>query len=137
MMPASGAFRSRPLPTAIAYPAIAGLPPQAGLYASIEPLVAYALLGPSRQLIVGPDAATITAMAAVLAAIPGLADAARPGIAAMLAPIVGGLYLGGRPLDGPRDPRRRAPEQAGPAPARELDPRWHRRAFNLIHTRPP
>ncbi len=86
------------LPTAIAYPAIAGLPPQTGLYASIAPLVAYAVFGPSRQLIVGPDAATITVMAAVLATVPGLADADRAGVAAMLALIVGGLYLGGRVL---------------------------------------
>ena len=63
------------LPSAIAYPAIAGLPPETGLYASIAPLVAYAVFGPSRQLIVGPDAATITVMAAVLATIPGLAAA--------------------------------------------------------------
>ena len=84
------------LPTAIAYPAIAGLPPETGLYASIAPLVAYAILGPSRQLIVGPDAATITVMAAVLATIPDLDPAARPGVAAMLALIVGLLYVGGR-----------------------------------------
>lgn len=86
------------LPTAIAYPAIAGLPPETGLYASIAPLVAYAVFGPSRQLIVGPDAATITVMAAVLAAMPGLEAADRPAVAAMLALIVGGLYLGGRAL---------------------------------------
>ncbi len=84
------------LPSAIAYPAIAGLPPQAGLYASIAPLFAYAVLGPSRQLIVGPDAPTVTVMAAVLATMPGLTQADRPGVAAMLALIVGGLYLGGR-----------------------------------------
>ena len=52
------------LPSAIAYPAIAGLPPETGIYASILPLVAYALFGPSRQLIVGPDAATMTVLAA-------------------------------------------------------------------------
>jgi high affinity sulfate transporter 1 len=86
------------LPTAIAYPAIAGLPPETGLYASIAPLVAYAVFGPSRQLIVGPDAATVTVVAAVLAAIPGLAAADRPGVAAMLAHLVGLLYLGGRLL---------------------------------------
>src|SRR6188768_2779729 len=68
------------LPSAIAYPAIAGLPPQTGLYASIAPLVAYAVFGPSRQLIVGPDAATITVMAAVLAAMPGLEAADRPAV---------------------------------------------------------
>jgi SulP family sulfate permease len=86
------------LPSAIAYPAIAGLPPQTGLYASIAPLVAYAVFGPSRQLVVGPDAATITVMAAVLAAMPGLEAADRAGVAALLALVVGGFYLGARLL---------------------------------------
>jgi high affinity sulfate transporter 1 len=86
------------LPSAIAYPAIAGLPPETGLYASIAPLVAYAVFGPSRQLIVGPDAATITVMAAVLAAAPALAAADRAPVAALLALVVGGLYLGARAL---------------------------------------
>jgi high affinity sulfate transporter 1 len=86
------------LPSAIAYPAIAGLPPETGLYASIAPLVAYAVFGPSRQLIVGPDAASITVMAAALAAMPGLATADRPAVAAFLALVVGGLYLGARVL---------------------------------------
>jgi sulfate permease, SulP family len=58
------------IPSAIAYPAIAGLPPETGLYASILPLLGYALLGPSRQLIVGPDAATMTVLAAALANAP-------------------------------------------------------------------
>ena len=57
------------LPSAIAYPAIAGLPPETGIYASIVPLVAYAFFGPSRKLIVGPDAAIMTIMAAALVAI--------------------------------------------------------------------
>lgn len=38
-----------------------------GLYASILPLVGYAIFGSSRQLIVGPDAATLTILAAALA----------------------------------------------------------------------
>ncbi|WP_442579364.1 SulP family inorganic anion transporter [Mesorhizobium sp. ASY16-5R] len=87
------------LPSAIAYPAIAGLPPETGLYASITPLVAYALFGPSRQLIVGPDAATMTvlaaAMAAVLAAAPG---ADRVAVAATMALCVGALCLLARVL---------------------------------------
>lgn len=86
------------LPSAIAYPAIAGLPPQTGLYASIAPLVAYAVFGPSRQLIVGPDAATITVMAAVLAGMPSLSSDDRPMVAAMLALVVGGFYFGARVL---------------------------------------
>lgn len=83
------------LPSAIAYPAIAGLPPETGLYASITPLVAYALFGPSRQLIVGPDAATMTVLAAVLTTVfassAGSAD--RVTAAALLALIVGMLCL--------------------------------------------
>src|SRR5215469_8776474 len=54
------------LPIGIAYPAIAGLPPVAGLYASIFPLIGYGIFGSSRQLIVGPDAATLTILAASL-----------------------------------------------------------------------
>lgn len=55
------------IPSAIAYPAIAGLPPEVGLYSSILPLVGYALFGPSRQLLVGPDAASMTVLAAAVA----------------------------------------------------------------------
>jgi high affinity sulfate transporter 1 len=54
------------LPSAIAYPAIAGLPTEVGLFATIFALVGYALLGPSRQLMVGPDAATCIILAGVL-----------------------------------------------------------------------
>lgn len=44
------------VPQGMAYAMLAGLPPVAGLYASVFPLVAYALLGSSRQLAVGPTA---------------------------------------------------------------------------------
>lgn len=44
------------IPQAMAYAMLAGLPPQMGLYASILPLVAYAALGSSRTLGVGPVA---------------------------------------------------------------------------------
>lgn len=85
------------LPSAIAYPAIAGLPPQTGIYASIAPLIAYALFGPSRQLIVGPDAATMTVLAATLVAVTASVPAGgavdRVTIAAILALGVGVLCL--------------------------------------------
>ena len=55
------------LPTAIAYAQLAGFDPVVGLYASILPLVVYALFGTSRQLIVNPDAATCAMVAAILA----------------------------------------------------------------------
>lgn len=44
------------IPQSLAYALLAGLPPQIGLYASILPLVVYALLGSSRTLAVGPVA---------------------------------------------------------------------------------
>ncbi|MGY3296939.1 high affinity sulfate transporter 1 [Pseudomonas sp. TE6288] len=46
------------IPIAIAYAQIVGLPPQYGLYACVLPMMVYALVGSSRQLMVGPDAAT-------------------------------------------------------------------------------
>ncbi|HBC20497.1 MAG TPA: sodium-independent anion transporter, partial [Alcanivorax sp.] len=44
------------IPQSLAYAMLAGLPPEVGLYASILPLVVYALLGSSRTLAVGPVA---------------------------------------------------------------------------------
>lgn len=55
------------LPTAIAYAEIIGLDPVVGLYAAIPSLVAYALFGTSRHLIVNPDAATCAMIGAALA----------------------------------------------------------------------
>lgn len=77
------------LPSAIAYPAIAGLPPQIGLYASMLSVIGYALLGSSRQLIVGPDAGTVTVLAAVLLSfnLPTMED--RVAASAVLAVTVG------------------------------------------------
>jgi len=54
------------IPTAVAYAELAGFPPVVGLYASILPLVAYAFVGSSPQLIVGPDAAICMMVAAAL-----------------------------------------------------------------------
>ena len=46
------------IPEAMAYSGIVGVPPIMGLYTIVPPLVAYALLGTSRLLVVGPDTAT-------------------------------------------------------------------------------
>jgi high affinity sulfate transporter 1 len=54
------------VPTAIAYANLAGFPPEVGLYASMLPVLVYALFGSSRQLIIGPDAATCAMVAALL-----------------------------------------------------------------------
>jgi SulP family sulfate permease len=44
------------IPQSLAYALLAGLPPEMGLYASILPLIAYAIFGTSRTLSVGPVA---------------------------------------------------------------------------------
>src|SRR5262245_64981430 len=46
------------VPEAMAYAGIVGVPPIVGLYTIVPPLIAYALLGTSRLLVVGPDTAT-------------------------------------------------------------------------------
>lgn len=81
------------LPSAIAYPAIAGLPAEVGLYASILPLVGYALFGPSHKLMVGPDAATMTVLAAALVNLPLDNPADRVAAAAALALMVGVMCI--------------------------------------------
>ncbi|CNC72848.1 putative sulfate permease [Yersinia frederiksenii] len=55
------------LPIAIAYAELTGVSAAVGLYSCILPMIAYAFFGSSRQLIVGPDAATCAVIAAVVA----------------------------------------------------------------------
>jgi high affinity sulfate transporter 1 len=76
------------LPSAIAYPAIAGLPIETGLFATIFALVGYALFGPSRRVMVGPDTATCIMLAGVLAA-SGVAQADRVELTLALTVTVG------------------------------------------------
>ena len=61
------------IPQSLAYAMLAGLPPVVGLYASILPLMVYALFGSSRTLSVGPVAVVslMTATAASAVATPG------------------------------------------------------------------
>ena len=44
------------IPQSLAYALLAGLPPEAGIYASIAPIILYAIFGTSRALAVGPVA---------------------------------------------------------------------------------
>ena len=59
------------LPVSIAYAELAGLSPAVGLYASIGPLLAYALFGTSPQLMVNPDAASCAILAAAVTPLAG------------------------------------------------------------------
>jgi SulP family sulfate permease len=81
------------LPSAIAYPAIADLPPETGLYASILAVIGYAVFGPSKRLIMGPDAATMIMLAAVLAKLPAEAVSDRIITASGIALLVGVFCL--------------------------------------------
>jgi high affinity sulfate transporter 1 len=54
------------VPVGMAYAEAAGLPPIAGLYATLVPLIAYALFGPSRILVLGPDSSLAGIIAAVV-----------------------------------------------------------------------
>jgi SulP family sulfate permease len=81
------------IPQGMAYAQLAGLPPQVGLYASVVPLIIYALLGTSGQLSVGPVAITS------LLVFSGVGALAEPGsqrfiqLALLLALMVGALKL--------------------------------------------
>lgn len=79
------------LPTAIAYPVIAGLPIETGLFATIFSLIGYALFGPSRHLMVGPDTATCIMLASILTTL-GVKEAGdRQVVSVALTMLVGGL----------------------------------------------
>lgn len=82
------------LPVGVAYAQLAGFEPVYGLYASILPLLAYALFGTSRQLIVGPDAATCALVAAAVAPLSGGDAALAMPLAVALTAIAGLLCIG-------------------------------------------
>lgn len=80
------------IPQSLAYALLAGLPPEMGLYASILPLVAYAIFGTSRVLAVGPVAVVslMTAAAVGNLALQGTAEYAA---AAITLAFISGLIL--------------------------------------------
>ncbi len=80
------------IPQSLAYAALAGLPPQVGLYASIAPLLLYAVFGSSRVLAVGP-VAVVSLMTATT--IGGLAQAgsAHYGVLAVTLAFLSGAML--------------------------------------------
>lgn len=80
------------VPQSLAYALLAGLPPQVGLYASILPLVAYALFGTSRTLAVGP-VAVISLMTATAAGGVAAQGSAEYVAAALILALLSGLIL--------------------------------------------
>jgi len=82
-------------PQALAYAQLAGLPPEAGLYASILPLLAYALFGgsPGVAVAIGPVAILALMTAAALAPLAAPGTAAYMTAALSLTLLVGGILL--------------------------------------------
>ena len=80
------------IPQSLAYALLAGLPAQVGLYASILPLVVYAVFGTSRTLSVGPVAVAALMTAAALAPVAEAGTAAYAAGAILLA-VMSGLML--------------------------------------------
>jgi sulfate permease, SulP family len=77
------------IPQSLAYAMLAGLSPEVGLYASIAPLVVYAVLGSSRVLAVGPVAVASLMTAAALGQFTQLAGPSYWAAAMALACISG------------------------------------------------
>lgn len=73
------------IPQGMAYSLVAGLPPIHGLYASLLPLVVYAIVGRSRELAVGPGALDTLLVGAALATLSFVTPETRPAFAALLA----------------------------------------------------
>src|ERR1700686_184787 len=80
-------------PAGMAYSGIRGVPPIMGLYTIVPPLIAYALLGTSRLLVVGPDTATglISALTVGAIAVQGSTDFNT--LTSTLAILIGAFFL--------------------------------------------
>ena len=77
------------VPVGIAYAAASGLPGIYGLYATIVPLLVYALFGPSRILVLGPDSALAAVILGVVVPLSGGDPLRAATLAAMMAIVSG------------------------------------------------
>ncbi len=83
------------VPQGIAYAELAGLPPVHGLYATMIPLILYAILGPSRILVLAPDSAIAPVVAATIIPLAGSDTSERVALAGAAAIMVGVACLAG------------------------------------------
>ena len=81
------------VPEGMAYAGIVGVPPIMGLYTIVPPLIAYALLGTSRLLVVGPDTATGLISALTVGAIAAQGTADFNAFTSTLAILIGAFFL--------------------------------------------
>lgn len=77
------------VPVGIAYAEASGLPGIYGLYATIVPLLVYAIFGPSRILVLGPDSALVAVIAAVIVPLAANDPNRAVALASMMALITG------------------------------------------------
>ena len=82
------------IPQSLAYALLAGLPPEAGLYASIVPILLYSLFGTSRSLAVGPVAVVSLMTATAIADVTAVMDVGYGTAALTLAGLSGAILLG-------------------------------------------
>src|SRR5215813_959720 len=81
------------VPEGMAYAGIVGVPPIMGLYTIVPALLAYALLGTSRQLVVGPDTATGLISAVTVGAIATQGTAQFNSLTSTLAVLIGFFFF--------------------------------------------
>jgi MFS superfamily sulfate permease-like transporter len=81
------------VPVGIAYAEASGLPGIYGLYATIIPLLAYALFGPSRILVLGPDSALAAIILGVVVPLSGGDPVRAATLAAAMAIVSGTISI--------------------------------------------
>jgi MFS superfamily sulfate permease-like transporter len=81
------------VPVGIAYAVASGLPGINGLYATIIPLLAYALFGPSRILVLGPDSSLAALILAVVLPLSGGDPGRAVALASMMAVVSGTVCI--------------------------------------------
>jgi sulfate permease, SulP family len=81
------------IPSGMAYAQLAGLTPVIGLYALLLPVVAYALLGSSRQVAVGPEGTLAALVAAALIGVAAPATGGAAQAAAAISVMVGAFFF--------------------------------------------
>jgi high affinity sulfate transporter 1 len=81
------------VPVGIAYAVASGVPGIYGLYATIVPLLAYALFGPSRILVLGPDSSLAAVILAVVLPLSGGDPLRAVALAGMMAIVSGALCI--------------------------------------------
>lgn len=93
---AGAALSAALVPAGMAYAEASGLPAVNGLYASVVPMIFYAVFGPSRVVIVGPDSSLAPMIAAAILPLAGRDPEQAVPMAGVLAILIGTFLFAGR-----------------------------------------